>query len=269
MGITRLLPIPVSTGPSGSYATSISVTMDENYVLSVQLIDQDGNPLGSEQTVDLPLESVVVGGSYDSENQQLILTLDNGNTIEIPISGLISGLQAEITAQNPLSADLLADGQTNKVFTATEQTKLSGLEAVSGTNDGTNWTSLTIGDTTKAIPQGGGGNDWYGTQAEFDALPTKDVDTNYFISDKLDYNTELKNTPKLSRYATKREVNTKNAEQDAAISEKMGAQFMTQQEFNDLQTKKEGENYFIQGETVEVVVTFTDQTTATYNVVVD
>ena len=28
--------------------------------------------------------------------------------------------------------------------------------AVSGTNDGTNWTSITIGDTTKAIPSGGG-----------------------------------------------------------------------------------------------------------------
>lgn len=30
-------------------------------------------------------------------------------------------------------------------------------DAVSGTNDGTNWTSLTIGSVTKAIPQGGGG----------------------------------------------------------------------------------------------------------------
>ena len=29
-------------------------------------------------------------------------------------------------------------------------------DAVSGTNDGTNWTSLTIGSTTKAIPSGGG-----------------------------------------------------------------------------------------------------------------
>jgi hypothetical protein len=29
-------------------------------------------------------------------------------------------------------------------------------DAVSGTNDGTNWTTLTIGSTTKAIPSGGG-----------------------------------------------------------------------------------------------------------------
>ena len=31
-------------------------------------------------------------------------------------------------------------------------------DAVSGTNDGTNWTSLTIGSTTYAIPQGGSGS---------------------------------------------------------------------------------------------------------------
>lgn len=31
-------------------------------------------------------------------------------------------------------------------------------DAVSGTNDGTNWTSITIGSTTKLIPQGGGGS---------------------------------------------------------------------------------------------------------------
>lgn len=30
-------------------------------------------------------------------------------------------------------------------------------DAVSGTNDGTNWTTITIGSTTKAIPSGGGG----------------------------------------------------------------------------------------------------------------
>ena len=31
-------------------------------------------------------------------------------------------------------------------------------DAVSGTNDGTNWTSITIGDTTKNIPSGGSGS---------------------------------------------------------------------------------------------------------------
>lgn len=48
-------------------------------------------------------------------------------------------------------------------------------DAVSGTNDGTNWTSITIGNVTKAIPNGGGGvsqiqSDWTqtdNTQVDF------------------------------------------------------------------------------------------------------
>lgn len=272
--------IPLGGGgmdPSTKYGASISMSMDEDYILSVQLLDQDGNALGSEQTVDLPLESVVVGGSYDSATKSLILTLDNGNTITIPVGDLVSGLQTEITAQNPLSADLVADGQTNKVFTAAEKTKLDGLTVGDGTvtvtQDGQTLGSFTTnqsGDTTIDIPAAGGGNAWYGTQAEFNALGTYDDNTDYFITDKLDYNTDLKNTPNLSSYATKAEVKTKNDEQDSAIAGKMSGHFMTQQEFDALGNNvPEGKNFFIEGNTVQMVVTFTDQSTATYNVVVD
>lgn len=135
-----------------------------------------------------------------------------------------------------------------------------------GTTVGT-FTTNDANDTTINLT-GGGGNDWYGTQVQFDALGTYDPDTNYYITDKLDYNTDLKNTPNLNVYATKTEVNTKNASQDSEIAEKMGGVFMTQAEF-DQSTPLEGQNYFIEGQTVEMVVTFTDQTTATYNVVVD
>lgn len=263
--------------PSTKYGASISMSMDQDYILSVQLLDQDGNALGSEQTVDLPLESVVVGGSYDSVTKSLILTLDNGNTITIPVGDLVSGLQTEITAQNPLSADLVADGTNNKVFTAAEKTKLDGLSVGDGTvtvtQDGQTLGSFTTnqsGNTTIDIPAAGGGNAWYGTQAEFDALGTYDDDTDYFISDKIDYNTDIKHKPNLDSYATKAGVNAKNTEQDAAIAGKMAAKFMTQAEFDALgQNLPEGENYFIEGNTVQMVVTFQDNTTATYNVVVD
>lgn len=134
-----------------------------------------------------------------------------------------------------------------------------------GTTVGT-FTTNDADDTTINLT-GGGGNSWFGTQSEFDSLGTYDADTDYYISDKIDYS-EIKNRPNLSVYATKNEVNTKNASQDAEISKKMEPNFMTQAEF-DLITPKEGSNYFIEGQTVEMVVTFTDQTTATYNVVVD
>lgn len=47
----------------------------------------------------------------------------------------IDGKQATIDSTHKLSADLTEDGTTNKVFTATEQTKLSGIESGAEVND--------------------------------------------------------------------------------------------------------------------------------------
>lgn len=136
----RIIPLGGGGLPSTTkYGAAIEMSLDSEYVLSLQLLDQDGNALGDSQSVDLPLESVVVGGTYDSATQSIILELDNGNTITIPVSGLVSGLQPEITAQNPLSADLLADGTNNKVYTAAEQTKLSGIATGAEVNVQADW----------------------------------------------------------------------------------------------------------------------------------
>ena len=81
-------------------------------------------------------------------------TPTSGSDNPVKSGGVYSSLadkQDVIDSSHKLSADLIEDGSTNKVYTATEQTKLSGLSAVSGTNDGTNWTSITIGDTTKSV----------------------------------------------------------------------------------------------------------------------
>lgn len=47
----------------------------------------------------------------------------------------INGKQATIDSTHKLSADLTEDGTTNKVFTATEKTKLSGIESGAEVND--------------------------------------------------------------------------------------------------------------------------------------
>lgn len=129
------------------YAKTLSFSIDSStYVMTSQLYDQNGDALGSPQTVDLPLESVVVGGSYDSTNKKIILTLNNGNTIDVPVGDLVSGLQTEITTTNKLSSDLVSDtNNTNKFVTASDITNWNGKQAalVSGTNIKTvNSTSL-------------------------------------------------------------------------------------------------------------------------------
>lgn len=104
------------------YGASIQATIDTStYVMTIQLKDQDDNNLGTAQTIDLPLESVVVSGSYDSVNKALVLTLQNGNTISIPVGDLISGLQTEITSSNKLSADLVDDTNTTNKFVTTSE----------------------------------------------------------------------------------------------------------------------------------------------------
>lgn len=117
---------------STKYGAGLSLTINStNYVMTAQLKDQDGNNLGTVQTIDLPLESVVVSGSYDSVNKKIVLTLQNGTTIDIPVGDLISGLQTEITENNKLNADLVDDStSTNKFVTASDITTWNGKQDV-------------------------------------------------------------------------------------------------------------------------------------------
>ena len=112
---------------STKYGASLSLTINSStFVVTAQLKDQDGNNLGSAQTIDLPLESVVVNGSYDSTNKKIILTLENGNTIDIPVGDLVAGLQSEITVDNKLASDLVDDtNQTHKFATSAQLSQIA------------------------------------------------------------------------------------------------------------------------------------------------
>lgn len=83
-------------GSSDAYATAISLSIDSStYVVTAQLLNKDGDPLGTAQTIDLPLESMVVSGSYNSSTKKVILTLKNGQTVEFSIADLIDGLASQ------------------------------------------------------------------------------------------------------------------------------------------------------------------------------
>ena len=114
------------------YSTAMgSVTLSINsstYVVTLQAKDMNGNNLGTAQTIDLPLESVVVSGSYDDNTKKIILTLQGGSTVEFSVADLVSGLQTEITSSNKLSSDLVDDSEaTNKFVTASEKSQISNI----------------------------------------------------------------------------------------------------------------------------------------------
>ena len=144
--------LPAST----KYGASISVSINStDYKITTTLKDQDGNTLGTAQVIDLPLESVVVSGSFDSVNKKIVLTLENGNTVDIPVGDLVAGLQTEITSSSKLASDLVDDtGQTNKFMTSAEKTKLSGIAAGAEVNVQSDWnqTTTTADDYIKNKP---------------------------------------------------------------------------------------------------------------------
>lgn len=135
------------------YAASLSLSINQTtYVVTAQLKDQDGNNLGTAGTIDLPLESVVVSGTYDSVNKKIVLTLQDGSTIDIPVADLVAGLQSEITTTNKLSADLVDDTSTkHKFVTSAEKTKISNAATTSDLNTAlaTKEDKITAGTTSQ------------------------------------------------------------------------------------------------------------------------
>lgn len=112
------------------YGASLDLSIDDTtFVVTVQLKDQDGNNLWTAQTIDLPLESVVVSWSYDSATKKVILTLKDWSTVDFSVADLISWLQSEITSTNKLNADLVDDtNSAHKFVSATEKSTWNGKQ---------------------------------------------------------------------------------------------------------------------------------------------
>lgn len=98
--------------PSENVGADIAVSMDSSYNLTVSLKNAVGDALGEDE-VNLPLESMVVDGSYD--DGVLTLTLKNGSPIDIPISDIVDGLVSEsrTIAGLPLTSDIASSALQN------------------------------------------------------------------------------------------------------------------------------------------------------------
>lgn len=146
---------------STKYGATLSLSMNSTtYVLTATLKDQEGNTLGTAQTVDLPLESVVVSGSYDSATKEVVLTLQDGSTIKFSVADLVSGLQTEISATNKIDADYVDDSSsTNKFVTAANKTTWNGKQdaLTAGTNITITGTTISATDTTYSAFTGADG----------------------------------------------------------------------------------------------------------------
>lgn len=89
----------------------------------------------STTTIDLPLEEMVVNGSYNDNTQSIILTLKSGQTVTIPVGDLVSGLQTQSNILDALS--LLPTNQTGLVtltngVASLDTTSYATVSALSG-----------------------------------------------------------------------------------------------------------------------------------------
>lgn len=119
--------------------TTFDLTLNQsNYKITLALKNRNGFTLKSE-TIDLPLESVVVSGRYDDNTRQVILTLQDGSTISFSVADLIRGLQSEINEDNTLDSDLVDDSIStiHKFVTATEKAQITtNQNAIAAIKDG-------------------------------------------------------------------------------------------------------------------------------------
>ena len=141
---------------STRYASNLSASMDsQTFVITLQLKDQNGNNLGTAQTIDLPLESLISSANYyatytyegTTYTDVIVMVFSTGQTIIIPVADLVQGLQREITVNNKLLSDLVDDtNQTNLFVTISEKNTWNGKQDVMSAGTG-----ITLSGTTISI----------------------------------------------------------------------------------------------------------------------
>lgn len=75
----------------------LSVDMDADNVVTISIVNSKDEVIASG-SVDLPLESAIVGGR--EENGKLVFELQSGDTIEVEVGNIINGLVSQETFDN-------------------------------------------------------------------------------------------------------------------------------------------------------------------------
>lgn len=144
------------------YSHNFSFDIDpQTFVLTAQLLNGEGTAL-STQTVDLPLESVVIGGSYDEETKEVALTLQSGSQVRFSVADLIDGLASQVALNSEILERQSADTSL--------QSQINDIE------DGTTSVAKAVGDSE--------GNNIINTYARKDEIPdAMTFDTDSFTVD--------------------------------------------------------------------------------------
>lgn len=100
------------------------------YILTATLLNKDEEEIAS-QSIDLPLEEMIISIDYDSETKEIIFELKSGEVRRVPVGDIISGL-VDIDTFNNAIADL--EDAINKLQTdiSNKQDKINTTAEDSG-----------------------------------------------------------------------------------------------------------------------------------------
>lgn len=235
-------------------------------------------PLGGEMTLNCDLYYLAPNGvlQKDTDNNEYALVARGSDG---SITTWDGNNNQTIISSNDITINGNSVATTNQIPTVNDATITIQQN---GTTVGT-FTTNDDSDTTINLT-GGGGNSWYGTQEQFDEIENSDLDydTEYYIAGKLDYNTDIKNTPYIPQnlsdlYNDQQFIPSSDIKmliQDCFNTIRSLDKYLSREEYEALEQAGELEEdviYHIEDtvDKLEMVVTFTDQSTATYNVYVE
>ena len=132
-------------------------------------------------TVDLPVEEIVTRGYYDSLSQDLVLVLASGQEIRIPASGLIDDytgttsatIQVVVSNDNKITCNIVSGSISKTLLTTELQNEITGKANSSDVYNKADSDNRYLQNSKIVIL----------TQAEYDALETKDATVYYLIKE--------------------------------------------------------------------------------------
>jgi len=80
----------------------------EDYKLKAILYDKNGVKLSESNVIDLPIERLIENAYYDSAAKELVIIFTTGQTVRIPVSGIIQGLATEAYVQQKIADEDVA-----------------------------------------------------------------------------------------------------------------------------------------------------------------
>ncbi len=109
----------------------INLSIDNStYILTATLLDKNNNIISTSDGIDLPLESMVVGASYDNTTKNITLTLQNGQTTSFSVADLVSGLVSTNDMNTALANKEDIGNKTTTITNISTDTQYPSAKAV-------------------------------------------------------------------------------------------------------------------------------------------